>query len=217
MWHGGNIAFAFFLTEVCQQSPVAMAWLLATSSVINALADGLIGTLLSRRMADGAAASRQQLTGSIAAGLAFAAFCAAGLVSESVQLVYVACSLVAFRIAYAAMDVPQNAFLSYLPIDVAQQEQLIKTRMMTGYAAQLTIAMLISLLLPDTSGVNAVHFALFGGTVGLLAVGTARAFKKQWGDCVGQPKASRAPAMTPESSLVPLLMLPRSWPLLPRL
>ncbi len=177
MWHGGNIAFAFYLTEICGLSPATMAWLLAASSIVNAVADGVLGTALARRMTDGAAASRQQFAGSITAGITFAAFCAAGLVSEPLRLGYAACSLVAFRIAYATMDVPQNAMLAYIPASAERQEQLITARMMTGYAAQVVTAVLISSLLLETSSSDALYFAIAGGAIGILAIGTALALR----------------------------------------
>ncbi|WP_260599269.1 MFS transporter [Sphingomonas endolithica] len=207
MWHGGNIAFAFFLTEICGQSPGAMGWLLATSSIINAVADGVIGTALAGRITDGASASRQQLAGAIGAGIAFAAFCATGLVSGPVRFGYAMCSLFAFRIAYATMDVPQNALVAYLPVNTGQQEQLITARMMTGYAAQVATAALISSLLWESSSSDALYFALAGSTIGMLAIVTAFAFRRCWRNGKGVRKASLAPVTAePVSSFVRLLI-----------
>lgn len=185
MWHGGNVAFAFYLTEICGQSPATMAWLLALSSIVNAVADGVIGAGLARRIKDGAAASRQQFAGSVAAGSAFAAFCAAGLVPEALRLGYALCTLFAFRIAYATVDVPQNALLTYIPADSRAQERLVASRMMAGYAAQVTTALLISSLLLQASSSNAARFALGGAAVGMAAILTALALRLRWGDRSG--------------------------------
>lgn len=177
IWHGGNIGFAFYLTEICAQSPATMAALLAVSSIVNVIADGVIGTASTTRMTDGATASRCQFGGSVAAGLAFAAFCAAGLVPPSIRLGYALCTLFAFRIAYATVDVPQNALLAYIPADSDTQERLLAARMMTGYAAQVATAVLISALLLATSPAAALYCALGGTAVGTLAILSALAFR----------------------------------------
>ena len=208
MWHGGNIAFAFYLTEICGQSPATMGWLLATSSIVNAVADRIIGSALAGRMTDGAAASRQQFAGSIAAGIAFAVFCAASLVSAPVRLGYAACSLMAFRIAYAAMDVPQNALLAFIPANGERQEQLVTARMMTGYAAQVVTAALISGVLLDTSSSDALYFALAGSAIGIVAIGTALALgiRSRDGETWPRQRPCDPAAREPASNFLRLLI-----------
>jgi Na+/melibiose symporter-like transporter len=213
MWHGGNVAFAFYLTEICGQSPTLMAWTLAFSSVINAVADGLIGAILTRRTTEAADATRQQLLGSIAAGSAFAAFCAAGIVPEPWRLAFALTTLFAFRIAYAFVDVPQNALLAYLPADTAQQERLVSARMMTGYAAQMSAAILLSSLILRRSALDPVYFAVGGAMIGIMAIATASVLNRSRNAAADTHLAAARPIASdpPTSTFTRLLVASASF------
>ena len=199
MWHASNIAFAFFLTEICHLPTVLMAWTLAGSSVANALADGVIGRSLARRMRDIADASRHQLVGAIAAGCSFAVFCGSGLIAEPARAGFALTTLVVFRIAYGFVDVPQNALLSYLPVDARQQERLVAVRLMMGYTAQMAAALLLSGLILRHSRLDSVYFVLGGSAIGAVAVGTAAVFALACGTPTAAPGQAPVPRGTSRS------------------
>jgi Na+/melibiose symporter-like transporter len=173
MWHGGNLFFAFYLTEMCGQSAGAMAGLVAVSSLLNALADGLVGVRLSGSMTSADVARRQQLTGAILAGGTFALFCTTALLPAEMRLGMAGGALLAFRIVYAWLDVPQNALLAFLPANPAQQERLVAARMMVGHLAQCVTALLLGALLLHRSSASPTWVAIAGAAIAAVAIGTA--------------------------------------------
>lgn len=143
MWQASGLAFAFYLTEVIGFAPTAMGWLLGGSLALNAVMDLVLGWALRTRVQSIGSAGLAQARGAIAATAAFAVFAGCALLPVAWRVVAATASLLAFRLAYSAVDVPQNAILALAASSDSDRIRISATR----YAAAGVSLIALSLAL----------------------------------------------------------------------
>lgn len=201
LWHSSGLLFAFFLTETCGLTPRSMGLVLALSLFVNAAADLMIGADLHRHPPTWNALVRGQ---SIAAGIAalfFVLFCSTPCLPEPIRLAAALATLTGFRLAFAWMDVRQNALVTMLARRPDQRIRLLATRNVLAGGASLMVGMMgTALLLKGPSGAlpHLLWATLVAAAVVLGARGLARL---PWSDVASsepaEPQAAGARAPLP--------------------
>ncbi|WP_298333272.1 MFS transporter [Asticcacaulis sp.] len=137
LWNASSLLFIFFLTEAVGLAPDVAGSIIGASLVLNAVADLVIGRLMTRFVSRAAAAARAQFYGSLLAGLCFVLFAYAGRVPQEARLVYTITALMAFRIAYALYDVPHNTYFALASSSDSDRFGLASIRYIASGAATL--------------------------------------------------------------------------------
>jgi Na+/melibiose symporter-like transporter len=174
MWHGSELLFAFYLTEVCRMAPQVMGLVLASALFASGLMDIAVGHLLRSHARSVPAAAGVHALGACGAGLAFFLFLGIELFFGR-QHVFAALAIgLVFRLAYAFYDVPQNAILGLAPGGDRLRAGLSSLRFVCSGLAALAIAGAAALLL--THARQSAAFAALGALVGITAVGSSLRF-----------------------------------------
>jgi Na+/melibiose symporter-like transporter len=168
------LLFAFYLTEVCGMAPQAMATVLAASLFASGLMDILVGHYLRERTRSVRAAATVQLAGAIGSGVTFFLFLTTALVSGSQRVVFALAIGLAFRLAYAFYDVPQNAILGLAIGNDRLRTSLSSLRFVCSGLASLSIAATAPLLL--TAGRQTEWFAALGCGVCIIGISSSALF-----------------------------------------
>lgn len=174
MWHGSELLFAFYLTEVCRMAPALMGLVLALALLASGAMDIVVGRLLRKRTRSVRAAAAVQLVGACGAGVAFFLFLGIELLVGGRHVLLALTIGLAFRLAYAFYDVPQNAVLGLARGGSRLRAGLSSLRFVCSGLAALTIAALAALLLME--GRHSAWFAALGAAVGVVAVVTSFLF-----------------------------------------
>lgn len=111
-WYSSEILFAYFLTEYVGLSASEMGIVLAAGFLVSALIDIAVGVGLQRRLANARAASRVQFVGALICTVALALVFLGALMPQEARFVYAIAAGIAFRFAFAAYDIPQNALMT---------------------------------------------------------------------------------------------------------
>ena len=173
-WYGGEILFAYFLTDIAHLSPSAMGVTLVSGFVLSAALDLLIGVRFGGRMADPCAAGRLQLIGAAFSGVALLAFFAAPFLPPDLRLLHALLAGVAFRLAYAVYDVPQNALIALAGAHSHARTRLATVRIACSGAASLAIAAAVApVLAARTSGQDAALLLQLAAAAVLIALASA--------------------------------------------
>jgi Na+/melibiose symporter-like transporter len=218
MWHGSELLFAFYLTDVCGLAPGPMAIVLGTALFASGLLDISVGHAMRARIRSVHAAATMQTLGAIASGAAFVLFLTLAMTfppvtsSQGPRLGTLALAAgLGFRLAYAFYDVPQNAVLGLIRVDDAGRAGLSSLRFVCSGLASLTIAGVAPLLL--AKGRQAEWFAAFSGAVALASVASSLVFLRTARNANAAPRAEQAPnpkatnAHPPWRALLPMLWL----------
>ena len=173
-WYGGEILFAYFLTEIAGFPPAAMAVVLVTGFVLNAGLDLAVGVRFHGHMADPRAAGRLQLVGAALSGAAVLAFFATPFLPPPFRLVHALAAGVAFRLAYAVYDVPQNALIALAGAHSQARTRLAAARIACSGLATLAIAAAVApLLAARADGQDALLLLRLTAGAAVIAVGGA--------------------------------------------
>lgn len=191
VWHASGLLFAFFLTETCGLSPRAMGAVIAVSLFVNAAADVAIGHRMRSAMRAPASVLRRQDEAAGPTGLFFRLFCATPFLPPSIRLGAAFATLIGFRIAFARMDVPQNALVPLLAPDPASRLRLLAARNVCAGVANLLVAAIAAPFLLAATG-GALPHVIWAATVAGAAAVSARRLA---GCDIGAPAAAR-PAHT---------------------
>lgn len=141
LWHFSGLLFAFFLTETCDLPPVTMGIVTGLALFGHAFADVVTGAYLRRRIACARSAIRVQARWSAAAAAFMVLFTMTPWVTPSLRIVVAGIALIAFRLTFAFMDVPQNALVPLLAQTPARQAHLLAIRNMLSGVASLIVAL----------------------------------------------------------------------------
>lgn len=174
MWHSTELLFAFYLTEVGGMAAGMMAIVIAVSLCASGAMDILVGHALRHHVRCVASAARVQLLGACTAGAMFFLFLATQRASDAPGVAAALVTGLAFRLAYAVYDVPQNAILGLAAGGHALRARLSSLRFICSGLAALTIAATAPLLLDK--GRQAERFLMLGLGVGLMAACTSLLF-----------------------------------------
>ncbi|WP_099185610.1 MFS transporter [Sphingobium fuliginis] len=139
-WYGSESLFAFLLTEVAQLGPSAVGWVLCGSFLLSAMLDVVVGVLLKRRLSSAVSAAHLQFMGALATSAALMFLFAVPAMRPEAPLTLSAVAILLFRIAYAFIDIPQNAMLSSAVGTVADRAYLAAARLAGSGLAALTVA-----------------------------------------------------------------------------
>jgi GPH family glycoside/pentoside/hexuronide:cation symporter len=202
LWHGSQLLFAYFLTEACGFSPLAMGLTLTVALLANALCDLGVGRLLTRLSLSYPAIARVQLAGAVLTVLAILVFAWSGRSADREKMVMVVAGLGAFALAYSLVDVPQNAALGLAPFGADRRKRASATRLVLSGSAEVVVvtgfAVLMRGLPAPAVGEGFLWLSLGTGCVAIagaaLLAATARA-----GSAAGAT-ASKGPAVLPRTA-----------------
>jgi len=154
-------------------APQAMAAVIAASLLLSGLADISIGHYL--RACTRPVAVAAQLAGAIVSAVTFLLFLMTGLVPFSQRVPFALAIGLAFRLAYAFYDVPQNAILGLATLTDGIRTALSSLRFVCSGLASLSNAAAAPLLL--TVGRQTAWFAAFGAGVGIIGISSSAMFR----------------------------------------
>src|SRR3990167_8423873 len=112
LWYGGELLFAYHLTEVAGLDSAAMGLVLGVGFLASAGLDLAIGRWLSPRMTHARSAAALQALGSLAAAPAMVAFFVPPWLPPLLRIGWAMASGLAFRFGFAVYDIPQNALMA---------------------------------------------------------------------------------------------------------
>lgn len=176
-------------------APPQMAAVLAIALFASGLMDVAVGHFLRARTRSVRAAAAVQLLGAAGAGLAFFLFLGIEVLFGGRHVLLALAIGLAFRLAYAFYDVPQNAVLGLASGGERLRAGLSSLRFVCSGLASLSIAAVASLLLAQ--GRQAESFAMLGAAVGVLAIGTSALFL--WSARV---RSAASPSLAPPATPV---------------
>ncbi|WP_268235841.1 MFS transporter [Blastomonas aquatica] len=139
-WYSSELLFAYFLTELAGLPVTAMGIVIATGFLVSAVIDIGIGVGLQRRLRTAASAGRMQLVGAVSCSLTLIAVFLGAWLPQEVRFGYALMVGVAFRFAFAAYDIPQNALMALGTPDAASRLRVASTRIWFSGAATLIVA-----------------------------------------------------------------------------
>lgn len=141
LWHTSQILFAFFLTEACGLSPYAMGLVLTGTLLLNAAADLVVGKLMMQRVPSPGPMQRIQLSGAVLACLGLVLTALSATIADQPLYGLGIAGLALFAVAYAVVDVPQNALLGLAFKTHATRTAASSARQFLSGAAQLLVVL----------------------------------------------------------------------------
>jgi Na+/melibiose symporter-like transporter len=173
-WYAGEILFAFYLTEQVGLPASQMGMVLGLGLIVSAAIDIITASRFRRTLSDAAAAGRLQFAGSILCALAFLGVFLGFWIPTSYGFAYAMVSGLAFRVAFALFDLPQNALMALATSDSASRDRVASTRIWFSGIAILIIALAVGPLVADPeSAAGAVRYLILALCVGVPAVAGA--------------------------------------------
>lgn len=212
-WYTSELLFAYYLSEVCGLPTRAMGLVLALGFLAGAVADLWVGTAFADRLATARGAARLQAFGAMASAATLTLLFAGAGLSPAARLPYALVVGLAFRVAYALYDLPQNALLTLATDGFDERVRLSSLRLFFSGVASLAVAAstgpLLSAVIPFDRPVRYVVVALAWSAVGLLSAW--RLSRGPWSD-VGDPRPQASPRpflrmLAPTREIRPLLGL----------
>lgn len=151
-WYVSELFFAFYLTEMAGLPPQRMALVLGLGLVVSAAIDGLIGWRFGRFMRDPAAAGRLQFVGAALSAAALILVFLADALPMDFRFAYAIVIGLAFRVAYASYDLPQNALLSLRDWPGLGRGGVTALRLIGSALAMLTVGAAIAVAFAGGAG-----------------------------------------------------------------
>lgn len=148
-WYASEILFAFYLTEQVGLPATQMGLVLGIGLIVSAGIDLTIATRFRRTLSDAAATGRLQFRGSLLCAAAFLGVFLGFWVPASFSFGYALAAGLAFRIAFALFDLPQNALMALATSDCASRDRVASTRIWFSGVAILIIAVAVGPLVAD--------------------------------------------------------------------
>lgn len=147
LWHGSQLLFAYFLTEACGFSPLAMGLTLTVALLANALCDLGTGRILTHLSFSYPAVARVQLAGAVLTVLAILLFAWSSRTAGGDRIAMVVAGLGLFALAYSLIDVPQNAALGLAPFGAERRMRASATRLVLSGSAEVVVVTGFSVLM----------------------------------------------------------------------
>lgn len=170
-WYGSESLFAFLLTEVAQLGPSSVGWVLCGSFLLSAALDVVVGVLLKRRLSSAVSAAHLQLMGALATSAALMFLFAVPTMRPDAPLALSAVAIFLFRVAYAFIDIPQNAMLSSAAGTIADRAYLAAARLVGSGLAALTVAGTVASLVYSVEAMRAPLLLGLGIFTAIVTVG----------------------------------------------
>jgi Na+/melibiose symporter-like transporter len=172
-WYFSELLFAYFLTEVCGLTPMAMGAALAASLTFSAIVDACVGKALVTRLKSVRGACALQMPGALGSGITLVAFAATAVVPPPARLLYaIGCSCL-FRLAFVFHDMPQNCILALVRASDEARIRLSATRLIYSGIASVIVAVATASLVGVARGQSKVLFLIV--SLLLAAIGSAGA------------------------------------------
>lgn len=172
-WHGSEILYAFFLTEMVGSSGRDMAIIVAGGLVASAAIDIWLARQLGTRHISLRDASRLQWIGAVASAVTVTLIAVTGMLPASLRLAYGIASGLMFRIAYGLYDIAQNSMLALATSNKSERAALSALRICASGCASLVIAGGATAALTLTAGREQDGLAAMTGFATLCATGSA--------------------------------------------
>ncbi len=194
-WYSSELLFAFFLTEISGLQPAEMGVVLVAGFLVSAGIDIAVGTALQRWLGNARLASRVQVLGAVASAAALAAVFLVAFAPPAWRFgLALVCGL-AFRLAFATYDIPQNALMSLATSDRDTRARVASTRIWFSGAATLVVAGAIGPMVTQASraAIPAFLLALSLGFAVIAVSGAALLAHRLSGAHLAAPSAGPAP------------------------
>jgi glycoside/pentoside/hexuronide:cation symporter, GPH family len=159
-WYSSELLFAFFLTEFAGLAPSQMGMVLVSGFLVSAVIDLAVGLTLQRRLQDAITAGRLQVIGAVLSSVALAAIFLVAWVPAEQRFAMAVALGIAFRLAFATYDIPQNALMSLATIDRDTRLRVASTRIWFSGAATLLVAASVGPMVAQTGGASGPWFLL---------------------------------------------------------
>ncbi len=174
LWNCSGLVFLFYLTEVVGFEPLVAGGLLAVSLLVNGVCDFFIGWALGTRVRSVRAAAVAQVLGAVVASVAFVAFAAVGALAPEDRMLGAVLGLMAFRLGYALLDVPQNAILGFATTSDAERARLTAVRYGAAGLALLAVTLALApWIATDAPDARASWFLQLAFGMGGLTLGSS--------------------------------------------
>lgn len=206
-WYGGEILFAFFLTDVAGLEPASMGSVLGLGFLASAVCDIVVGRWMTRHGETVAKAAFLQMIGAFAAGVVLVGFFATPFLPPTQRLAWALVTGLLFRLAFAIYDVPQGALMALAPADGTARARVAGVRITGSGLAILVVAALVGPLIAAVrvGEGGTLMISLAGGAAlvgGLTAVWLWRSLRSA-APAAWRPQASVGSASSMTASLWP--------------
>ena len=172
-WYMSELLLGFYLAEVFQIPPSAIASLLLVFLVWDALTDPLIGFWLARLSARTNSLLRMQAIGSIVSATVFTMVYWRPA-AEDGAFVYALIVGLLFRSAYSIYDVPQNVLMRRLAVDSRNRFIMSSLRAAFSAIATLSVSLAIAWILSgSTHEETSRAYTIVAAVFATVAIGTA--------------------------------------------
>ncbi|MDY7524575.1 MFS transporter [Sphingomonas sp. 10B4] len=193
LWCASESMFAFLLTELAHLPPMAVGWVLALSFLLSGALDIAVGTAFRRQLSTIAACSRLQLTGAITAAAALLLLFSVPALHPAMPLLLAASAILLFRLAYAFVDLPQNAMLSLLVQSDARMS-LASLRLVASGLAALTIGAWASAIVYSPASHRSLLLILTALPLAAITIGSSAHLRRR---VLASPGAKTPPIAKP--------------------
>jgi len=152
-WYASETISAYYLTDAVGLSGAAMGWVIALGLLVAAMLDPLVDRVFSARLATAHGAARLQLIGACLSAITLTAMFTGNHIAESARLGFVITTALAFRLAYALYDQPQNAMISLATRSAEDRTTVSAYRLvLSGLGALVIAAIAATLASRDSQG-----------------------------------------------------------------
>lgn len=197
LWCASESMFAYLLTELAHLPPMAVGCVLAVSYIVSGALDIGVGTAFRQQLSTIAACSRLQLVGAVTAAAALLMLFSVPVVHPAMPLVAAASVILLFRLAYAFVDLPQNAMLSLLVENDARMS-LASLRLVASGLAALTVGAWASTIVYSSASHRPLLLIPAALTIAAITVGSSGYLRRRvraWRGGLHSP--IRAPFVVP--------------------
>jgi len=177
-WYGGEVLFAYFLTDVAGLAPSAMALVIGLGFVMSAGVDRVLAQRLPMGLSSAQQAARLQSLGAIVCSVMLIAFLATPYVAQDWRIAFALLSGAGLRIAYSIYDLPQNALMALATADDAARNRTASARISASGLATLAVALGVGpVLAAREDGTDDALMLVLGVGVAIIAMASAWALR----------------------------------------
>jgi glycoside/pentoside/hexuronide:cation symporter, GPH family len=197
-WYSSELLFAYFLTEYAGLPAAQMGLVLASGFLLSAGIDVAVGLLCQRWLRNAQTAGRMQVMGAVLSSLALAGLFMIGWFAPEERFLGAIGLGIAFRVAYAIYDIPQNALMSLATIDRDTRLRVASTRIWFSGAATLIVAAAVGPMVAQTGSQSGPWFLVgLSLTFSAVAIVAAVALSAELSNRADEQRAE--PSMAPAS------------------
>jgi Na+/melibiose symporter-like transporter len=179
-WYSSELLFAFFLTELAGLEPSEMGLVLVSGFLVSAIIDVSVGLSLQRWLQNAPAAGWLQVAGAVLSSAALAATFLVVWVPDHARFAAAIGLGIAFRLAFATYDIPQNALMSLATLDRETRLRVASTRVWFSGAATLIVAASVGPMIAHAGSADGPSFLLgLSLTFSVVAILAAAALAAQ--------------------------------------